>query len=357
MRTAWAIVVGAILGAVGCVVWAVGLAVYQQLMEPSGSWVDPNNGHSYAHLAENNTYWPREVRHLAILLALGAVVAIGRASKRAFIVASVLGVVWLGADTWLDRIDIDGRPAARWLMVAAGIAVATAALVAWRGPAWEKGRAGAAGAAAVLALMSMGITSPWREPLTAPWREPLTASDQIAINNAITVMDMVLACGLLVVAVTIVAPAITTARSWLLVLAGTASTLAGVLYSIAHRAEPGDSLVPLLMLWVLPLMAVAAAHGGPIRRLLLVGGVTVVVAPCVLGLLTTLGAGAGTLFTSLAANPPINTDDGDFTLALPLAAIGFGLGVLNWAVAGRPTQPVQPQPVEPQPSEPLTVST
>ena len=122
--------------------------------------------------------------------------------------------------------------------------------------------------------------------------------------NAITVMDMVLAGGLLLAAVTIVAPAITTARSRWLVLAGTAVTLAAVLYDIAHRADPGDLQLATLLLWALPLTTVAAAHDVAIRRLLLVGGMTFVAAPCVFVAGLVFGTSAGQLFTSLAGNPP-----------------------------------------------------
>jgi hypothetical protein len=161
--------------------------------------------------------------------------------------------------------------------------------------------------------------------------------DQIAIDNAITVMDMVLAVGLLGVAVTIAAPAITTARSRWLVLAGSAVTLIGVLYSIAREPEGFSITFPLL--WALSLMTVAAANDVPIRRLLLVAGAAVVAAPCVLVVGLIVGTAGGQLFTSLAGNPPVSGTDTDVAIALPAAAFGLGLGALSWVLTGRAAAP------------------
>jgi hypothetical protein len=71
MRARWVTIAGGVLGLVGSIFWAVSLAIYQQLMEPSGFWVAAD-GRRYPYLAENNTYWPREIRQLALLLALAA---------------------------------------------------------------------------------------------------------------------------------------------------------------------------------------------------------------------------------------------------------------------------------------------
>lgn len=48
--------------------WAVNLAIYQQVMEPSGFHVF-DDGTQTLRLAENFTYWPREMRQLGIRLA------------------------------------------------------------------------------------------------------------------------------------------------------------------------------------------------------------------------------------------------------------------------------------------------
>ncbi len=327
--------VGAILGLVGAAVWAVSLALYQQVMEPSGFWVDPATGAHYPYLAANNTYWPREVRQLAILLALASLIAIGRASVRAFVVSGALGLVWLGADVGLDWIDIDGRPAALSLMAAGSIAFTAAALIARGGPPSQKVRHATAGAAALLAVIPMMITNPWPEPLIDP--------DQIGINNAITAMDMVLAVGLLGAAVTIAAPAITTVRSRWLVLAGFAITLAGVLYGIAQRADPRSTFL-FLLLWALALVTVAAANDAPTWCLLVVGGAAVLAVPCMAvgGLI--VGTAGGQMFTSLAGNPPVNGADTDIALALPAAAFGLALGLISWALTS-PSE-ARPQAVE-----------
>jgi hypothetical protein len=175
--------------------------------------------------------------------------------------------------------------------------------------------------------------------ITNPWPEPLIDPDQIAINNAITAMDMVLAVGLLGAALTIAAPAITTVRSRWLVLAGSAVTLAGVLCGIAQRADPNSTYL-FLPLWALALVTVAVANDAPIRRLLLVGGAAVLAAPCVAVVGLIVGTAGGQMFTSLAGNPPVNGADTDFAIALPAAAFGLALGLISWAL----TSPSEARP-------------
>src|SRR5215510_7428001 len=132
MRSAWRFLVGGLCGVTGTVIWAVSLAVYQQLMEPTGFVTDSNTGQAYPSLASNNTYWPRETRHLAILLVFAGVAVICRARTRGVAIGALSFVAWLGADLWLDRIDIDGRTAA-WSLASAGILAfgATVAVAAW----------------------------------------------------------------------------------------------------------------------------------------------------------------------------------------------------------------------------------
>src|SRR5215468_9077025 len=120
MRSAWRIIVGGLCGVTGAVIWALSLAVYQQRMEPVGSFTDLSTGQTYLNLASNNTYWPRETRHMAILLAFAGVAVICRAGARGLAAGAVGSAVWLAADPWLDRIDVDGATAAWWLS-AAGI--------------------------------------------------------------------------------------------------------------------------------------------------------------------------------------------------------------------------------------------
>jgi hypothetical protein len=78
----WRTVVGGLSGLLGSLVWAVSLAIYQPLMQPTGFWTDSVSGVRSPILAANNTYWPRETRQLGILLAFGAAAPAGGASSR-----------------------------------------------------------------------------------------------------------------------------------------------------------------------------------------------------------------------------------------------------------------------------------
>ncbi|WP_144123903.1 hypothetical protein [Catellatospora sichuanensis] len=44
MRISWRTAVGGLAGLVGAVTWAIGSAVYQPIMEPSGGWFDDPGG-------------------------------------------------------------------------------------------------------------------------------------------------------------------------------------------------------------------------------------------------------------------------------------------------------------------------
>jgi hypothetical protein len=324
MRASWGTFIGGVVAVAGAVVWAVSLAIYQQRMEPTGFYTDPTNGQLYPHLAQNNTYWPREMRHLGILLALAGVVVIRGAAVRALVAAGALGVVWLAGDLWLDRIDIDGRPAAVWLALGGCVAVAAAAVVSRGGTPMRWGRHLAAGAAALLAV---GATS-----ITPPWDEPITGADRVAIDNAITTMSIAVAVGFIAVAVVLVAPAMATVRSRWLVPILAAVTLAGTVLVIANSA-PGSSAV--LGLMALAVTMVAAAEDVPITRLLLVGAGSIVLAPCiVVAAFVSVAMPMGRIMTVLAGNPAVNSADTDLAIAVPTAFIGLVLSAASTMVIG-----------------------
>src|SRR5262245_33391200 len=114
MRTRWRPLVGGGIGAVAAVVWAVSLAIYQPFMEPTWTWTDPTTGQVWPPVAGNNTYWPREIRHLAILLAAAALILACAAGRRAVLIAGSLTFGWLVVDLWLDRVDVAGPTTAVW---------------------------------------------------------------------------------------------------------------------------------------------------------------------------------------------------------------------------------------------------
>ena len=105
---AFTVAVGIVAAVAGSMIWAISLAIYQQIMEPNGFWID-SDGSQHPNFAENNTYWPRESRELGILLALAGVILIGNATWRSFAATAVLGVAWLGTtfvNAHLEEINV-----------------------------------------------------------------------------------------------------------------------------------------------------------------------------------------------------------------------------------------------------------
>nr|WP_221379595.1 hypothetical protein [Actinoplanes polyasparticus] len=107
--------VAVLVGWAGAWLWAYGIAVLQPLCEP---------GSPFWELAENNSYWARDVRWAAVL-AVSAVLA--AVSRRSWLIA--VAVPWLAADIVLDRID-PGRPALLPATLIAGVAVTAVAIPA-----------------------------------------------------------------------------------------------------------------------------------------------------------------------------------------------------------------------------------
>ena len=321
MRASWAVVVGAAAAVVGSVVWAVSLAVYQQVMEPSGFYVFADGAQS-PKLAENNTYWPRDMRQLGILLALAGLVLIGQATVRALVGAGGLGAVWLAGDLWLDRIDIDGRPAAVGLAAAGCAGVALAAVLSRGGAPSRSGRHLVAGTAAVLAVTPMTITTPWEKPATGAFEVP--------IDNALTTMKLATAVAFMAVTVAMLAPALDTVRSRWLVPVGAAVTLAAAVPMIVD-----ETLVNLAAWGVLALAAAIApaAADVSIARLLASCGITLVLTPVlVAAAFLFVALNLGSAMTGLAGNPPVHAADFDTALALPMALCGLALAAVSLAV-------------------------
>ncbi|HEX5594506.1 MAG TPA: hypothetical protein VFX61_00560 [Micromonosporaceae bacterium] len=88
----------------GAVLWAVGLAVLQPGAEPVKPW--------HEEWASNNSYWVRDIRWMAIIVALAGLILAFRGDRLRSRLAVLAVVAWLAADLWLDRIDVAGRAAA-----------------------------------------------------------------------------------------------------------------------------------------------------------------------------------------------------------------------------------------------------
>ena len=325
MRNAWRIIVGGVCGAAGAVLWALSLAVYQQLMEPTGFFTT-EDGQSYPNLASNNTYWPREIRHMAILLAFAGVAVICRARPRGLAVGAVGAVAWLGVDLWLDRIDIDGRTAAFWLAAAGIVAFAATAVVAFvltRGrPDSSWGRYVAAGTLPMLAALTLFITTPWDEPVTNP--------DDVRIENAVTLFQVGLLSLFVLAMVALLADDLARTRVWWFggFLAAMAAIAGLTLYSNGQYSNVGQ-----LAMVVVGLLAVAAARDVPRAILTAVAAAGLLMLPVVILVVIIGGMIVGGIMTSIAGNPAVNGADTDLTFAVPGLVVGVLGAVVTHIVA------------------------
>ncbi|MGI5240284.1 hypothetical protein [Dactylosporangium sp. CA-139066] len=296
------------------------LAVYQPIMEPHGFWTDPATGAMYPVVASNNTYWPRDIRQTAILVAFAAVILICRANLRAILVAAAGTAVWIAADLVLDRVDVHGSGTAAVLAGAGAAAFAVTALVARRlstgEPGGERTVHLTATMTAVLGALTLLVTTPWEEPVTDPAK--------VRVENALTLLEVALAVACAAVAAGLIRPA-----GWRRVAVfGAVAALAA--WSVT-AVESLDGLAGLVVLPVTAAAAVAAARDTPLWRLLVAAaGGAVLMLPAFL-IVYLIGSALGAAMTSAASSPPVNSADTD--LALPFAAVVCGLilaGITGW---------------------------
>ena len=90
-------------GVGGALLWAYALTVVQPATEPApGVW------------AENNTYWARDVRWMAIVAVVCALVLAVRGVRTPTLVAVGAGVAWALADVWLLQAALAGSCSPAW---------------------------------------------------------------------------------------------------------------------------------------------------------------------------------------------------------------------------------------------------
>ncbi|MGR6321172.1 hypothetical protein Q2K19_19900 [Micromonospora soli] len=331
MQKSWPTIVGALSGATGVVIWALATAIYQPRMQPDGFWTDSSTGQTFPEVGSNNTYWPRDIRQLALLLALGGLILICRANVRGVVAGAMAMIGWLGADIWLDRIDVAGGATATWLAVGGIAMFSTTAVVAARVSAGQGGpplaRHLSAAVAVVLAAATMVVTTPWDEPVTNP--------AQVQVENALSMLKAGLVAMFVATAIGLIAVQLTAVRirrvGAFVMVAALAAWLA---------AGNGPLLaVGLIGMPVAATLAVAAARDVPLIRLLPVGiACGVVLLPAMI-ILYIAGSAVGRAMTSLADNPPINAADTDLSIAFTGLVLGLLLAWISHVLtlpAGKP---------------------
>ena len=331
MGTSWRIVLGALGGIAAAVIWAVSLAIYQPFMQPDGFWTDPATGETYPEIGSNNTYWPRDIRQLAILLAFTGVVLICRANARSILAAAIGIGCWIGVDLALDRIGVHGGTTAVWLAVggAAGFAViaAVARFLSTGEPGSEFTGHLSATLAAVSGTVAVLITTPWDEPVTNP--------DQVQVENALSLLKG----GLVLMFVAVALALLPLARVlWMAPFAGLAALAAWP--ATATYGFPG--MFGLIFLPAGAAAAVAAARDVSLLRLLGVAVACAFVMIPVYLLLYFIGSAVGGAMTSLAGNPPINSADTDLSMSFAALALGLLFAMVSHLLT-RPA--LEPTPV------------
>ncbi|MEV0456598.1 hypothetical protein [Catellatospora methionotrophica] len=343
MRISWRAATGGLAGLVGAVTWAISSAVYQPIMEPAGVWfsdsggtadpfgVLPEVGGLVQQTASNNTYWPRELRQLAILLAVAGIIVACRTSSRAVTTAAVAAGGWLTADVLLDRADVQGGYSALVLAAAAVAYVAALAFVAARLSRADTSRPAlrhvVAGTLAVLAAASLLVVTPWTEQTTPT--EVRVEAEMTALKIALWALFALLA------AVTVGRPA---ARPAVALGFGLVSVAAGLCLVVGESSDA----YPSVFVYALPVAVVAAMTAIAAPRVRGVGGLVAVAAVSAVGAAAAFvalifgGMVVGSLLTRLADNPPVNGADTDISAPLVVTVAGIALSLLTLAVTALP---------------------
>lgn len=325
MRISWHAALGGLAGLAAAATWALGSAVYQPLMEPADLRHDGVT--VLASTAENNTYWPREVRHLAVLLAFAGIVVLCRSATRGIVVGAVAAGGWLVADLLLDRFDVGGARTAVVLGAAAAVYIAAAAAVAVRlsraRPGGPAARHVAAGTLALLAVSALLVVSPWYEP-----RSPAQARVEVELT-AIKIALAALFAGLAAAVIGRPAAHRRTALGCAL-----AAGVAGLL--MVTLQDTGFYPLAMLAAFVTANVAVAAPRVAGRRAL---AGLAALSACCAFPALVAVYLGGmvlGGLLTGLAGNPPVHSADLDVTFPLVATVGGVAMALLTLAFTALP---------------------
>ncbi|MEV4411996.1 hypothetical protein [Catellatospora sp. NPDC049609] len=343
----WRTALGGLAGLVAAVAWALASARYMPIMQPTGFWLT-DDGMSYPNIASNNTYWPREIRHLAILLAFAAVVLVVGWSGRVLAVGALASLGWLAADLALDRADVSGWSAVAALAAGAVLLTAATAALAGRLARGEQGSAVVrhvvAGTAALLAVACLVVVTPWDSPATPV--EIRTEAELTAVKSVLAVLFAAIA------AVVVGRPARNTALA--LGAAGVA-TVAGAIAVADDMGPLFGQVVPLAVIASMIAVAAPRVHGAfPLLGLTVLGVFAVFASVAVLFV---FGMLVGGTMTELAGNPPVNGADSDIALGPAALGIGVALSLFSYLVTMRPAPqdaPVGPVPAGPAPADPAS---
>jgi hypothetical protein len=339
MPQRWERALGLLCAWAGALVWAIALTVFEPETEPAKPWHD--------RVASNNDYWARDLRWMAILVVLVAMVLLFRGNRRRSWLATVGTAGWFGLDLYLDRIDVAGWAATLLAVGVAWAAIAAAVFASGRrgrrvrcepghdgvgngGPAGGgTGRPEARSLAGAVAIAIAAALAPVAGSLQSSTdAERGLAPSALAVGGLFAVLAM--ACALSV------APAMNRRR--MLAAAGVVVLTIGCL--VAQRLWDVD---PSLQMMAVPATvvltgAIVLSRSWPIPVRGWVGcamlaALTLIGYPKVLLVAfvsTSYVVPVGALATALAGNPPVNGADTDALLSLTglIAGLVFGGALL-----------------------------
>ncbi|MFK3980048.1 hypothetical protein ACI2K4_06655 [Micromonospora sp. NPDC050397] len=333
MRRGWASVTGTVVSASAAAFWAYALAVLQPSTEPAPP----------VEWAENNTYWSRDLRFVALIVVVLGLVLIARGDRvrSRLAIAIAIGAGWLVADVALDRVGVAGLPTAVLLgLVGGGVVLA----FAWALRRDEPGGVGDDGRRPLIAAAAIGATL---LPVTAGIESPTDT------EATLTPSTLVVAALLLAVAVgcaAAAAPPPLARRRWALVVLvclGGAAAVALRLIQPGERSLVGVLVCGLLvagvalMSWDWPGGRPSPARHALVGLGALVGYPVLTVFTLVL---TAFVLPVGRAMTALAGNPPVNAADTDALYSLCGLVTGVVLGAVLARIADEPflTPPAKP---------------
>ncbi len=345
MRMTWRTACGWLSGLVAAVTWAVASARYMPIMQPTGSWLG-DDGVTYPVVASNNTYWPRDVRHLAVLLALAGVLLIAGLGRRALVTGAVAAGVWFAADLLVDRLDLSGTVTVVALAAAAAVWFGATALTATRLSGGQDGgpllRHVTAGTAALLALASLLPVTPWIEHLS---------DAQLRIEIELMALKLVFATLFAVAAAGVLLRPVRNVKLTLGVTAvAVTAALAWICFTGSAMGPDFTQIMPIAFVAVV--VAAAAPRINGTLPLLLVTFLGAFGAFAALGVLFIVGMVLGGALTGLAGNPPVNGADSDLALSLSAVVVGIAMSLASYLVTSAPTTAEATGPEAAGPADP-----
>jgi hypothetical protein len=274
---------------VASALWIVNLTTVQPLTEPAKPWHDLTVG--------NNAYWARDLRWMAIVAAVAALLSVSRW-------AWILAPVWIAADVVLDRLDVRATVP----VAVATLVVVIAVFVAVR-TRRDAARPGAVMAAALV-------------PLAAEIQSP--TDTEAALNPMAAAVAAILVLAALVGVFAIRGASTRTS----LAVAGLAA-ICGALIAWSRVEPPDARRIPVLLGIVLAAAVVALTAT---RRHAAQAAMSALVYPALMfsAVLVSVVLSIGGVFTTLAGNPPVHAGDEDAIVTIAGIAAGLLLTWIAW---------------------------